>query len=107
MSWLAEIEALQGSVIDEFGEPVTIYPASGAVGAVETRGIFDNEHIQMVFGETVDIVYSASGPLLGIRLSDYDAQKGDEVSVRGARYRVVDSRPDGQGMTVLVMEGSG
>lgn len=107
MNWLEEVAGVQKASIAEFGEPVTFYPVNAGSGpAVATRGIFDNEHVQMIFGETVDIVYSASGPLLGVRLSDYDAKRGDEVDVRGKRYRVSDSRPDGQGMTVLVMEAA-
>jgi len=103
-NWLEEITAVQEASIAEFGEPVIFYPVVGDGVPVSISGIFDNEHIQMIFGDTVDIVYSSSGPLLGVKQSDYDAKRGDEVEVRGARYRVSDSRPDGQGMTVLVME---
>jgi hypothetical protein len=50
------------------------------------------------------VIYTSSGPLLGIRDSDHKGQRGDECEVRGKRYRATDVRPDGQGFSVLVLE---
>ena len=104
MSWADEIANVQAEVLNSFreSEPVVIYPVEDPWTPVEVPGIFDNDATFLLFGE--EITYTSSGPLLGIRDSDHQGKRGDEVELRGSRYRAVDLRPDGHGFTVLVLE---
>jgi len=84
-----------------FGEPVTIR-RPGRADAVVT-GIFNSRHYEADAGPggtvstletSVTVVDADSGPV----------PRESTVEARGIAYRVSDLRPDGQGMTVLVLK---
>lgn len=105
MAFADEIKHLQDAVIDNFREAelVVVYPADDPWTPVKVPGVFDDEATFQVFGE--DITYTSSGPVLGIRDSDHQAKRGDEVEIPcKGRFRTVDVRPDGHGFSVLVLE---
>lgn len=104
--WIDEIRSVQEAVIDEFSEdePVVVYPADDRWTPIEIRGVFDDAHSGISMGDAGDVMYSSENPVLGIRDADHPAKRGDEVEVRGRRFRCSDVRPDGQGFSVMVLE---
>lgn len=104
--WSDVVEGVQNVVLDEFSEsdPVTIYPVDDRWTPVTVRGIFDEAHSVVLMGELGDVSYSSENPVLGVKDSEHQAKRGDEVQVRGRRYRCSDVRPDGQGFSVMVLE---
>jgi len=106
--WLDAMADVQSAVVDEFSEDVVVYPVDDRWTPVRTRGVFDDEAVVAALGEgAADVIYTSSCPLLGLRDSDHAAKRGDEVVVRGKRFRAVDVRPDGQGFSVMVLEATG
>jgi len=106
MGWQSEMEAVQEAVVSEFAddELIVVFPVDDRWTPVEVPGVFDAESTLTLIGDAGDVTYSSQGPVLGLRDSDHQAKRGDEVEVRGRRYRAVDVRPDGQGMSVMVLE---
>lgn len=84
-----------------FGEPCVLWPVAG--GSIPFTGIFDNAH------EAVDTEgeknISATHPILGINLFDFETEpvEGDQIQIRNLRYKIVDSIPDGQGGSTLIL----
>lgn len=82
-----------------FGEPVTIRRSGRA--DITVTGIFDSRHYEAetrdgavsTLHTSVTVVDADSGPV----------PAGATVEARGTVYAVADTRPDGQGMTVLVL----
>lgn len=96
MSFLSKTDKLLGSATRILGgETVQFFPKSG--GRIDIQGVFDNE-ASLVDPDTERLVTSTQ-PILGIRLRDLDKipLEGDEVVVRGERFKVVDIREDGLG----------
>jgi len=76
---------------DEFADEATI-------GGETVNGIFDNEHT-----EVLDV--SGTHPAFTCKTSDVSGvSQGDTVTINGTGYRVVSIKPDGTGMTTLVLE---
>jgi len=82
-----------------FGEPVTLRRVGQPDATVP--GIFDRRHYQTEAGDsvvstlhtTVTVLDADTGPVM----------VGTKVEVRDQLYSVADRRPDGQGMTALVL----
>lgn len=87
--------------MDTFGENVKFFPKSG--GVYETRAIFDNEY-QSIDPDTEQVL-SVNQPALGVNLNDlkFEVRQGDEVEIRGQKFRVQDKREDGQGGVTLLL----
>ena len=94
-----DFSALNNAVIDTFGEteglPVTI-------DGVPVTAIYDSRHFADETGEVgradlITTVTVKSGQLPPLT-------KDSVVVARGVSYRVWEPRPDGQGMTTLVLE---
>lgn len=87
-----------------FGEEITFLPKSGRV--FKKRGVFDNEY-QLIDPNTEHLV-SVNQPMLGINLNDFDKGKeplvGDEIKLRGVKFRIVDKQEDGQGGARLILQ---
>ncbi len=86
---------------DAMGETVTFYP--GTDEEIEVPAIFDSEY--QVLDPDTEQVLSANQPGLGVNLNDFetDPKQGDIVQVRETKYRVTDTREDGQGGAVLLL----
>lgn len=84
-----------------FGEPITYYPKKG--GVYKIRGIFDHDY-EAVDPDTEQLV-SMNQPALGLNLNDvpFYPSVNDKVQVRNLKYRVIDSREDGQGGATLLL----
>lgn len=89
------VDGILSVSVDTFGEEVTFYPQAG--GVFKLRGVFDN-NFQVVDVDAENEV-SRNQPALGVNLNDvrFDLKIGDEVSIRGTRFRVQEKREDGQG----------
>lgn len=83
-----------------FGEPATI-SRGGAPSSIQ--GVFDSRHVEIDVGggamvtalvTTLAVVDSSAGAV----------SRGDTITVRGGSYRLADTRPDAQGMTLLILE---
>lgn len=104
---------VMGPAVVTFGEAVTCRPVASGFGMAPfaARGIFDalREIVEMRFQDARDnydgVPVTSQAPVLGIRLSDWPVtpKKGDEVTIRGALYRVWDVQPDGQGKADLIL----
>jgi hypothetical protein len=83
----------------EFMDTQTGSAETVSLGGVAGPAIFDAEWADA-------LSMGAPQPVLTIVESDFPAIAiGAAATVRGASYTVVDLRPDGQGMCVVVLEG--
>jgi hypothetical protein len=83
----------------DFSEDATYTPPGGS--AVTIRVIFDNEYVPTVVG---DVVFENTGPVAYARTADVsDATNAATLTVGGVAYRVKETRPDGQGITQLIL----
>ena len=84
-----------------FGEPITLYPASGGattpIGIV--RGIFDTPPQRSDLDLLADV--SNQGPWVGFRVVELPSAElpvqGQQLEARGALWEIVNVRPDGGG----------
>lgn len=88
---------------EEFGTAATYLPAAG--GALALAGIFDRPHRHVVLGEAA---VSMREPTYLCRADDLPAgyETGEDrgqLTVDGTTYTIVDVRPDGTGMVLLVL----
>ena len=111
--WASAVGDLQEACRDTFGVPVRYIPSvekrPGLGGAaIEITGIFDDSR------ETVNVMSGAGGggmeaviprPVVEIRVADLGVEpmEGDEVTVNGITYRILDVQADGHGAAVLVL----
>lgn len=100
MGWRRQVEGLLARCVRTFPEPVVFRPLGS--DRVEIEGIY--RAANRVLDEATGVPINAPEPVLDIRLADVRGpapEEGDEVDVRGVRYRVQSSEPDGEGMTTL------
>lgn len=94
-------ERALGACTRTLGEPVTVFPAAGdAFGA---RGIFDDDHTEVVTEEGVTV--SSSGPMVSFQVSTLPAapEANDELEVRGRRFVIVDVQADSLGTVDCIL----
>lgn len=91
-----DFSALNASVLDVFGETVSIE-------GVSVPAIFDSRHFAIEDGEAgaSDLITTIS-----VRTSDIPVALTDATAiiVRGVVYRRFETRPDGEGMTAITLE---
>lgn len=86
---------------EEFFIPEWTTPVSMPGGAV-VDGIFDKQHLQAAF----DIPIDANAPQVALLSSDADGlNDGDPLIISGKQYRSKGFEPDGQGITIVKLEG--
>ncbi|WP_316227740.1 head-tail joining protein [Bradyrhizobium sp. SZCCHNR3015] len=97
---------------DEFGVEA-MYLARGSDEARPVTGIFDDEgsnwnpnrwsgtEFQAQMGASI----TSTGPTFLCRTSDLlkGGRKGETLTIKGQEYRIEDKRPDGTGMTLLLL----
>lgn len=74
-------------------------------GSFTIVGIFDNQFEQV--DPNTEQVIADNQPTLGVKLDDlpYKPEKGDKVTIRKKKYRVIDSQEDGvAGATLFLHE---
>lgn len=102
---------VDGPVLDQFAQPVTIERTRSAPGtpAVAARGIFDADHElvmdEVANSETNSAGHSTTAPVLAISTYElgFEPVQGDHVTVGTTRYRVWDPQPDGEGFVNLIL----
>lgn len=103
MDFRDHVNGILDKCMNAFGERdgITYYPKAG--GVYKVRGIFDNEGT--VFDVDTEQYISTTQPRLGVNLNDFpvDPKQGDELTLRGIRFRVQDKREDGQGGATLFL----
>ena len=68
------------------------------LAGLPVQGIFDAEYLEVDMGSGIQ----SSGPALTLPSANVPANSGGAaVTVNGKTYKVVESQPDGTGMTVL------
>lgn len=83
-------------ILADFGVSVTI-------GAATITAIFEHDHQPVDAGGGVQ--FSIQQAMIICRSSDVSAVvEGTTVVIAGQSYKVTDIQPDGQGMTMLVLE---
>lgn len=86
---------------DDFGVAATITPVNGQ--AVKVKGIFDNDFIEVDTGGNVG--FALLQPRFLCKTSDVSAVAEDaKVVISDLTYKVKIVKPDGTGMTELVLE---
>lgn len=85
--------------LTEFMDTQTGFAEDVVIGGTTGVGIFDAE-----WADALNM--SAPRPMLMIVDSGFpDIDIEDTATIRGADYTVVEIRPDGQGMSMLILEG--
>lgn len=86
---------------DDFGVTAE-YTAAGAGIAVEIKGIFDDDYNAAL--APVEALVATSTPQIMCRTSDVpDAAGGDSITIGATTFDVVEVRPDGTGITTLIL----
>ncbi|MEA1052357.1 hypothetical protein U5801_21480 [Lamprobacter modestohalophilus] len=89
-------------LLSTFGEPVELQ-LEGQAEPIPARGIFTARH-QEVDPES-GMPISAVQPMAEVWAPDLPAQptEGDQISLRGTTYLIVDCQPDGHGFLRLLL----
>jgi len=86
---------------DDFGVAASYTPAGGS--ATTVNGIFDNEYFETDAGG--EVAFALQQPMFHCRTADVaSAAEGDAITISGTDYIVRNVRPDGTGMTMLMLE---
>ncbi len=86
---------------DDFGVTASYTPAGGAASSV--KGIFDNEYFETDAGGEVAIALQQ--PMFHCRTADVSGvAEGDAIVINTVNYTIRNVRPDGTGLTMLILE---
>lgn len=101
MSWRDLTANVMRTCRDTFGENV-VYISKG-LAPQSIQAIFDNEFQQV--DPTTGILVVSQQPIIGILDTDLQQASGpgDRVLIRGIEYRIVETQPDGQAGTKLLL----
>lgn len=86
---------------NDFGVNATFTPRTG--GASSTiKGIFDKEFVAVGDGGEVEV--ASTDPVFQCKSSDITNARGGTLVISGVTYNIVVEKPDGTGVTMLVLE---
>jgi hypothetical protein len=105
MDWLELTESVNGLTTSVFGESATYKTKLGAEKPIS--GVFAQKVVELRAGQTVGV--ASRRPTLFVRLSDLPAApaKGDQVTVRGTVYAMIESQEDEGGGSLLILQVKG
>lgn len=91
---------------DDFGVTATYIPAHQGTSA-SINGIFDNEYIEVSLEGDASV--ASRQPVFICRTADIEAtsgggEEGDWLRIGSVDYKTREFKPDGTGMTVIVLE---
>jgi hypothetical protein len=95
-------DLLNDAVMSAFGD-VTAAIRRADTSVIPVSGIFDRRHLTIEAGGEVS--FSGMASTLSVRVADIPGvARMDRVTVPAGVFLISDLQPDGQGMTVLVLE---
>lgn len=116
MNWPGLVAQSDNTLVRAFGIATTYDPATGP--AISVSGIFDAAYVRVEAGEAG---VASAGPAVFYRLGTSSAvvtiggiacvlelpvdpdNDDPEITIKGVRYRVAESKKDGQGGVVLLL----
>lgn len=101
MGWSEKMSNLTDACQTAMGQTVTCTPATGDPYTLE--GIFDENFVAVDPASETEV--TSVHPVLFVKLSDMEAPpaKGDEVTIGGVDYRVIQPQDDSEGGTRLLL----
>lgn len=107
-NWPALYDRMLQTGIRTFGIPVTFIPLgmTGTPGTpVQISAAWDNATIEAMTSQGASV--SSVHPVLTLRIADLPGATApttkDKFTVNGNNYRVVETRPDGQGAAQIIL----
>lgn len=102
MGWDESADLLLGNCMEAFGgeELVTYTPVTGTPRQI--KAIFDESYREL--DPQTGATFTSQHPVLGVKLNDLPAaspRNGDQVTVKGTVYKVIEPQHDGQGGAIL------
>jgi hypothetical protein len=95
-------DLLNDACMSAFGD-VTASIRKANTAVIEVPGIFDRRFLQIESGG--EVTFSGMASTLSVRVADTPGvARMDRVTVPAGVYLITDMQPDGQGMTVLILE---
>lgn len=85
---------------DDFAVEATFTPSAGDAATI--RGIFDAEFVAIDPGGSVGV--STAAPMFQARTVDVTNAYGGTLAVNSTTYDIIEVRPDGTGMTTLILQ---
>lgn len=107
--WPQLTQSVLGAAVTAMGTAFTFIPIDDGVQGtpIELQGIFDDAHAEEVPDAGGEVVISTHVPVIGVRLSDFpngrEPQQGDVIQREGVTYDIVDTEPDGQGGSRIIL----
>ena len=87
---------------DDFASTASYTPDGGS--AKEIKGIFDKEYLA---GEIGEIEMMSAAPMFLTKTSDIPNENGTgTLVISGTTYKIVNVKPDGTGITMLILADS-
>lgn len=88
---------------EDFAINAIFTPRAGTGGgSKDIKGIFDKEFIAV--GNVGEVDISATDPVFMCKTSDAINARGGTLSINGKTYNIAIDKPDGTGMSMLVLE---
>jgi hypothetical protein len=87
--------------IDDFAITAAFTPRGGST-AVDIIGIFDNEYLVVNENEYGGI--AATNPMFTTKTANVANARGGTLVVDSVTYDITEDKPDGQGMTILILD---
>lgn len=99
-------------VVETFGEAASYLPTVSRPGtpAISVAGVFDYEHTivmeEIAGSETNAAGVSTLSPTFALRASalSFAPRQGDEITIRGVRYRIWDVHPEFDAFYTLILK---
>jgi len=100
MNWEDATKRALGTALNTFGKSATYTPAVGAASTI--TGVFDRGYRAIEFN---GVETSSFAITFAIKLEDLSANpvSGDQVTIDGTTYKIIESQEDGQGGAILIL----
>jgi hypothetical protein len=90
---------VDGILMDTLGDDVVFTPSVGA--GVAIKGIFNNAYYEAADGTGYGV--GSSSPAVQCRDADVLNAAGGQIAYGGITYNIVSVKPDGTGITLLIL----
>lgn len=86
---------------DDFGVNATFTPRTGGASTT-VKGIFDKEFVAV--GDADQMEVAATDPVFQCKTSEVPNARGGTLVINSVTYNIVTDKPDGTGVSMLVLE---